>query len=104
MLLHLVDGTAQDPAQDWRTIVHELEEYGHALAARPRLTVLNKVDALEPEARAEARAALAVASGGPVMEMSGVSGEGVPAVLRALRAQIEAARAPLETEPEPWRP
>jgi GTP-binding protein len=104
VLLHLVDGTAEDPAQDWRTIVHELEEYGGALSGKPRVTVLNKVDALNPEARAAARAALAAACGGPVLEMSGVSGEGVPEVLRALRARIEAARAPEETEPEPWRP
>ncbi|RDC74395.1 GTPase ObgE [Rhodovulum sp. 12E13] len=104
VLLHLVDGTSDDPARDWRTIVRELVEYGGALADKPRVTVLNKVDALEPEARAEAREALAAACGGPVLEMSGVSGEGVPAVLRALRARIEAARAPQETEPEPWRP
>ncbi len=104
VLLHLVDGTSDDPAQDWRTIIRELEEYGGALSDKPRVTVLNKVDALEPEARAEARAALAAACGGPVLEMSGVSGEGVPQVLRALRARIEADRAPEQTEPEPWRP
>jgi GTP-binding protein len=39
------------------------------------------------------RAALAKASGRPVMVMSGVSGEGVPEVLQALWAAIAAHRA-----------
>jgi len=104
VLLHLVDGTAADPAADWRTIVRELKEYGGALAGKPRVTALNKVDALEPAARAEARAALVAATGATVREMSGVSGEGVDEVLRALRAEVEAARAPEEPEAAPWTP
>ncbi len=104
VLLHLVDGTAEDPAQDWRTIVHELEEYGGALAGKPRVTALNKVDSLDADARAAARAALEAAVGGPVLEMSGVSGEGVAEALRALRACIEAERAPAEPEAAPWMP
>ncbi len=57
-LLHLVDGTSEDVAADWRTIVTELDAYGGGLAAKPRLTVLNKCDALEPEhARRAARGA-----------------------------------------------
>ena len=52
VLLHLVDGTAEDVAGDWQTIITELEEYGGALADKPRVTVLNKVDALEADARA----------------------------------------------------
>jgi GTP-binding protein len=103
-LLHLVDATAEDPVADWATVRVELEEYGHGLAGKPRITALSKVDALEPEARSAARAALEAATGGPVHLLSGVSGEGVTETLRALRAEIEAARAPKETEPEPWRP
>jgi len=106
VLLHLVDGTAEDPAADYATILGELEAYGGALADKPRITVLNKVDALAEAARAEARAALETAAGGPVMEMSGVSGEGVEAVLRALRAAIDAARVPASDpeEQDPWTP
>ncbi|MEO0386788.1 MAG: GTPase ObgE [Pseudomonadota bacterium] len=87
-LLHLVDGTSADVAADHATIIAELEAYGGDLAAKPRITVLNKVDALEPAARKAAKTALAGAVGGPVYEMSGVSGAGVRDVLRALRALI----------------
>ena len=107
VLLHLVDGTAEDVAADWRTIINELEAYGGKLAGKPRVTVLNKVDALTPEERAERRAALEAASGGPVMEMSGATGAGVREVLRALRERISADRLrPRKQggEDAPWQP
>ncbi|MEM7698391.1 MAG: UvrD-helicase domain-containing protein, partial [Verrucomicrobiota bacterium] len=45
----LVDGTSEDIAQDYRTIIAELKAYGGALADKPRVTVLNKIDALDEE-------------------------------------------------------
>ncbi len=111
VLLHLVDGTSQDVVADYRTIIHELEAYGGALAAKPRVTVLNKVDALLPEEVEEKRRALEEASGGPVMEMSGVSKAGVTEVLRALRARIDTDRLRHKAEAAgddageaPWQP
>ena len=92
VLLHLVDGTSATVAEDYATIIGELEAYGGHLADKPRVTALNKIDALDDEERAETRAALEQACGGPVMMLSGVSREGVTEVLRALRAQIDADR------------
>ena len=106
VLLHLVDGTSDNVAEDYHTIINELEAYGGDLALKPRVTVLNKVDALDDEERDEAQAELEKACGGPVMLMSGVAKEGVPEVLRALRGQIDDDRLrhrPAE-EAEPWRP
>ncbi|MEL6168551.1 MAG: GTPase ObgE [Pseudomonadota bacterium] len=103
VLLHLVDGTSEDVTADWRTIIGELQAYGGALAAKPRITALNKIDALDPETRAERLAALEAVAGS-VLPMSGVSREGLETVLRAVMRQIDAARAPAETEGEPWRP
>ena len=106
VLLHLVDGTSQTIADDYETIIHELEAYGGHLAEKPRITVLNKVDALEQSERDEVKAELEQACGGPVMVMSGVSREGVTEVLRALRAEIDEdrlRRKPVE-ESEPWHP
>ena len=108
VLLHLVDGTSETIVEDYKTIIGELEAYGGDLAFKNRVTVLNKVDALDDETRAEAKALLEEASSGPVMEMSGAAKLGTTEVLRALRAQIDDDRlrsqvGPVEDE-EPWRP
>ncbi len=107
VLLHLVDGTAGDVAEDYRTIIQELEAYGGALAEKPRLTVLNKIDALDETEQAEAKAALEEASGGPVLLMSGVAGMGVKEVLRALRTRIDKDKLRHKIaieEPLSWQP
>jgi GTP-binding protein len=108
VLLHLVDGTSEDVAADYHTIIGELEAYGGELAEKPRVTVLNKIDALDAEERAEKLAELTKAVGGEVMEMSGVARDGVTDVLRALRAQIDddrlRERQLLDGEPDAWRP
>ena len=108
VLLHLVDGTSETVAEDYRAIITELELYGGDLADKPRVTALNKIDALDDEERAEARAALEAEVGGPVLMLSGVTGEGVPEVLRAVRAQINADRLRMKQEEaeedQPWRP
>ncbi|QJF51205.1 GTPase ObgE [Roseobacter ponti] len=106
VLLHLVDGTSPTLIEDYQTIITELEAYGGDLATKPRVTVLNKIDALDEEERATAHIALADASGGDVMMMSGVAREGLTEVLRALRSQIDDDRLrhrPQE-EAEPWHP
>ncbi|MDE4132226.1 GTPase ObgE [Phaeobacter sp. QD34_3] len=106
VLLHLVDGTSDTLVEDYHTIIGELEAYGGELADKPRITALNKVDALDDEERAEAKAALEEAVGGPVFLMSGVSREGLTEVLRALRSQIDEDRLRLkpQEEEETWRP
>ncbi|MCR9114518.1 MAG: GTPase ObgE [Rhodobacteraceae bacterium] len=107
VLLHLVDGTSGDLVKDYETIIHELEAYGGGLAEKPRVTVLNKIDTLDAEERAFLRDELQAACGGPVMQMSGVTGEGVTEVLRALRAQIDEGRLrerAANEEPDPWQP
>src|SRR5438309_390293 len=44
MLVHVIDAAAGDPAEQFRTIDHELAEYGAGLEARPQVVVLNKLD------------------------------------------------------------
>ncbi len=105
-LLHIVDGTSEEVAADYQTIITELEAYGGDLAEKPRITVLNKIDALDEEERNEAIETLQKACGTRVYTMSGVSSEGVTQVLRALRAQIVAriAEDSGDEDDETWRP
>ncbi|POF62952.1 GTPase ObgE [Novacetimonas maltaceti] len=93
VLVHLIDGTQDDVVEAWRTIRHELHEYGGGLSEKPEIIVLNKIDAMSDEEIAERRAQLEQASGAPVMTMSGVSRQGVDRVLRLVQDQITRIRA-----------
>lgn len=107
VLLHLIDGTSGDPVGDYKTIIGELEAYGGELATKPRVTVLNKIDALDAEEREFLKDEVESATGAKLLLMSGVTGEGVTDVLRALRAKIlemRAAEAALGMEEAPWQP
>lgn len=106
VLLHLVDGTSETVAEDYHTIIGELEAYGGALADKPRITVLNKIDALDEEQLANASSELEKACKGPIMQMSAVARTNTVDVLRALRGQIDEDRLrqqPAE-EQAPWQP
>ncbi|MGB3148228.1 MAG: GTPase ObgE [Paracoccaceae bacterium] len=109
VLLHLVDGTSSTITKDYRTIIAELEAYSPELAAKPRLTALNKVDALDAKTLAARRRSLEKAVGAEVFLLSGVSGQGVQEVLRALWTRISADRAAdqpadASTEEGTWQP
>ena len=93
VLIHLVDGAAGDVVKAWRTVREELRAYGGGLADKPELIVLNKSDAMSPRETSARRAALARASGAPVMLASAAGQTGVDAVLHATLAMIRAARA-----------
>jgi GTP-binding protein len=92
VLLHLVDGSQPDPGAAYRLIRHELVEYGAGLEEKAELVVLNKTDAMTPQALTSRKKALERACGGPVMLASGATGEGVAEVLRGLMEVIRKAR------------
>ncbi|MDP2125058.1 MAG: GTPase ObgE [Parvibaculum sp.] len=110
ILIHLVDGTQDDVAEAYEVIRGEIEAYGAGLEDKPEILCLNKADALTEEERAEKKQRLEEASGGKVHLLSGVSGEGVTAVLRLVadaiaenRARERKAEAQDEDE-EGWKP
>ena len=92
VILHLVDGAAGDVVRAWRTVREELAAYGGGLAEKPELIGLNKIDAMTKREISARAAALRKASGRPVMLLSGVTGQGVPEVLRALQNMIHDTR------------
>jgi GTP-binding protein len=110
VLIHLVDGTQDDVADAYRTVREELAAYDEGLGRKVEVVALNKVDALDPETRAEKLAELAAASGVEPMIVSGVSGEGVTQLLRAAFIQVREHRAAEKRDMdggapvEPWRP
>jgi GTP-binding protein len=108
-LIHLVDATQDDVAGAWRTVRAELDAYGAGLAGKPELVALNKIDALDAETRTAKAEALAAATGAPPYLVSGVSGEGVTALLRAAhaivrRGETEADASDQATSAGEWTP
>ncbi|MBO6634120.1 MAG: GTPase ObgE [Parvibaculum sp.] len=108
ILIHLVDGTADDVADAYRIVRGELEAYGGDLDRKPEILCLNKTDALTEEEREEKLEILRDESGGSVRAISGVSGEGVKEVLRlvadTIAARREEEKAESTEEEEGWRP
>jgi GTP-binding protein len=102
VLLHLVDGTAEDAGEAYKTVRAELAAYGHGLPDQPEVVALNKSDALTPgqlkRQTARLRRAMQLAGrrnhaqkGETVRVISAATGAGVPAALRAILAEIDRA-------------
>ncbi|HXX08272.1 MAG TPA: GTPase ObgE [Pseudolabrys sp.] len=93
VLLHLVDGTAEDAGAAYKVVRGELEAYGHGLAEKPEIVALSKADAMTPEAiKAQTAKLKKVCKKAPLI-LSSASGRGVTDVLRELFNVIDKARA-----------
>lgn len=91
-ILHVIDATGEDIAYAYTTIRKELEEYGEGLADKKEIIALNKIDALDDELVEMLTEELKVVTKSPIMPISGVSGQGVDLLLRALLANVEDVR------------
>lgn len=100
VLLHLIDGTALDPVEDYKTILRELKNHKE-LADKPRVTAINKIDAMPMEIVAELQNLLGQETDDQVYAISAVAGSGTTELLRALQVVID---GPEEEETGPWTP
>jgi GTP-binding protein len=91
-ILHLIDGTGDAVANTYKIIRAELEAYGHGLGEKPEIVALNKVDAIPERELAKKRSSLEKACGHKVHVISGVTGEGINTVLRAMAREINRRR------------
>jgi GTP-binding protein len=102
VLLHVVsaeDASAEGVFEAFGVVDEELRKFDPALAERPQIRVVNKIDLLTPEELAERKAA-AKASGEKLFFMSALTGEGVEAVVEALW-EAAAPETP-EAEEDAW--
>jgi len=92
LLVHLVQSVpidGSDPVENYRMIREELARYSSALAERPELVVVTKMDLTGAE---EARDRIALELGREVMSISAVTGRGVPQLLRAIQEKLAERR------------
>ncbi len=108
VILHLVDGTSEDPSEAYKIIRGELEAYGKGLTDKPEIVALTKADAMTPERIKTQATKLKKGCKKTPLVLSSASGQGVQEVLRALVKVIGPARAATEEEPAPkeeaWHP
>lgn len=88
ILLHLVDVTAEDVAENYRIIRNELKQYG-GLEEKPELLVLSKCDTLQEDEIAEKVKKLKKLAKKEVHAMSAVSKNGVEGILRMLKEVVK---------------
>jgi GTP-binding protein len=97
VLIHVVDvsgGSGRDPVKDLETVREELEQFQPELARKPQVVAANKIDALTDDADVRRLEARARELGLPLFRISGVTGEGVPALMEEAWRRLAAAQAP----------
>jgi GTP-binding protein len=105
VLLHLVDlapfDPEVDPVREARAIVEELRKYDTELHAKPRWLILNKLDLIPEDERAERVATFVRDYGwdGPVFSIAAINGENCQGLIYKLMDFLQTQRdASAETE------
>ncbi|MEQ1899575.1 MAG: GTPase ObgE [Devosia sp.] len=93
VLIHLIDGTEPDVKTAYQTIRTELGAYSELLAEKPEIVVLNKIDALSTDEIKDKVRVLKKVSKAEVLTASGVSHQGVDAVLYRIVSILDSAKA-----------
>jgi GTPase len=89
LLVHLIDAVpidGSDPVTNYQMIRKELEHYSAALASRPELLVVTKLD---QTGAPEAQVRIALELRQDVLEISAVTGQGIPQLLREIAKRLE---------------
>jgi len=95
VLVHLVDvsgASGREPVEDFDTIVEELQRFSPAVAAKPQIVVATKMDAVDDPARVKALERHVKKQKVPLLKISGVTGEGLDALLEAAWDRIASGR------------
>jgi GTP-binding protein len=101
VLVHLLDGASSDPMADFAAINAELAQFSPALAEKPQLVVVNKMDL--PQAQEiwpKVAKALKKRRHNP-LSISAATGEGVQALLRQVAEMLRELPVEPEMPPQP---
>ncbi|NLF51254.1 MAG: GTPase ObgE [Leptolinea sp.] len=96
VLIHLIDGLAEDPLADYTQINNELALFDTKLGVKPQVVVINKIDLAEVKDRLPQIEAIFKKAGIKVMTMSALARTNVMDVLKKVQELLQEA-----PEPEP---
>jgi GTPase len=103
VLLHIVDGTSDDPAESYRIIRDELASYGADLDLKTEIVALSKADMLGEKQLEKAVRSIEKASGSRPYPISAPLGEGIEPLLDAIIQVLGAGDAPATERPRASR-
>ena len=107
VLVHLVDvsgASGRDPVEDFDTIQNELQLFDPQVAAKPQIVAANKIDALDDPDALKRLTKHVRARKLPLVQISGVRGDGLNELLEAAWREIARARASATSEPDEQGP
>jgi GTPase len=105
LLVHLLDGAGEDPVGDFVQINTELALYDRALAEKPQIVALNKIDLPQAQTRWERVRAAVDGRGLPVMVISAATQQGIHDLMNAVAALLaELPELPPAEEVPVFRP
>lgn len=94
VLIHVIDGLAENPLDDMELINHELAVFGPRLARKPQVVAFNKMDVPQAAERWPEVQAAVTALGLPVYAISAATGQGVTPLIRAVADALAVAPPP----------
>jgi GTP-binding protein len=96
MLIHLLDGSSASPVEDMVRVNNELNLFDSALAQKPQLVAVNKIDLPQVRARlAEVKGAFSN-TGIAAFFVSAATGEGVPQLMAEALKALDRVNADIE--------
>jgi GTP-binding protein len=100
LLLHVLDATHEDPMADYETIRQELTAFDPALADRPEIVAINKVDIRSEAERGEWLELVAEFKRRkiPCLLLSAATGEGTDRLVNGLTRRLQRLRKAAEDE------
>ena len=94
VLLHLIDVYSDDAGKAYADIRKELENYSTELSTRPEVVVLTKTEGVDEDIiKMQREAILAQNANANILAISSVAHQGLTEVLRALKHEIDQAKA-----------
>ena len=94
VLLHLIDVYSDDAGKAYADIRKELENYSTELSTRPEVVVLTKTEGVDEDIiKMQREAILAQNDNANILAISSVAHQGLTEVLRALKHEIDQAKA-----------
>lgn len=99
LLIHVLDGSSENPLAAYATVNSELEQFDRRLAAKPQIVALNKIDLPEAQAHWHTVRTEMARRDIEVFAISAATGQGVHELLRgAAKSLVRSIPEPLQME------